>query len=70
VADIFTPHASQGYHGLWLEFKVRPNTPTENQLNFGVAMEQQGYMYRVVYSWQEAIDLFCLYLGISVDIHT
>ena len=68
VADLCTPFPSQGFHGLWLEFKVKPNTPTDEQLKFGLAMQQHGYKYAVVYGWQEALEVWCSYVGIRVDL--
>lgn len=69
VSDYFIPFAAQGFYGLFMEFKKKPNTPTPEQLAFLDAMRAQGYRAEVVYSWQEALDLFCSYVGLSVDIH-
>lgn len=68
VADVFTPIAESGRHGLWIEFKVRPNVLSDEQKRFRVEMEAQGYAYVIAYTWEEALKAWCDYLGITVQL--
>lgn len=54
VLDIFVPVARGGFHGLFIEMKVKPNKPTTEQKEFQSAVELQGYATSVCYSWVEA----------------
>ncbi len=54
VLDIFLPVSRGGFHGLFIEMKVKPNKPTKEQQDFQTAVEIQGYATLVCYSWVEA----------------
>ena len=54
VLDIFLPVSRGGFHGLFIEMKVKPNKPTKEQQDFQTAVELQGYATSVCYSWVEA----------------
>ncbi len=54
VLDIFLPVSRGGFHGLFIEMKVKPNKPTTEQKEFQAAVELQGYATVVCYSWVEA----------------
>lgn len=54
VLDIFLPVPRGGFHGLFIEMKVKPNKPTTEQKEFQAAVELQGYATVVCYSWVEA----------------
>jgi len=67
VADIFCPIPRGGYHGLWIEMKVKPNKLTANQKEFVEEMYRQGYKVAVCYSWLEAVRTLCGYLDIRSE---
>jgi hypothetical protein len=68
VLDYFTPWPAQGFHGMFLEFKKSPNKPTPEQLAFIDAMRALGYKAEIVWNWQEALEVWCSYVGIRVDV--
>lgn len=51
------------FHGLWIEMKVKPNRPTQEQLYFFHAMQPYGFDWFVAYTWREAFDKMIAYLG-------
>jgi hypothetical protein len=67
--DLFIPWPSNDCHGLFIEMKRKPNTPTPEQLAFLDAMRAHGYEAHVCYDWQEALDVFCRYVGININLH-
>jgi hypothetical protein len=74
VSDIFLPVVRMGqgryYAGLFIEMKkpsVRPKRSgaggvSDDQSEFGKAVQAQGYGYAVCYSWEEARDVITAYL--------
>lgn len=54
VPDMFLPVARGGYHGLFIELKVKPNKTTENQDIWIAELKKQGYAVEVCYGWREA----------------
>lgn len=69
VPDLFLPYAniteqnpSSGYFGLFIELKVKPNKPSQEQLEWMAALESYGYFTKVCYSWEEARDILIKYL--------
>ena len=56
VSDITIQVARGGYHGFWLELKVKPNKTTKDQEKFLEVMKQQGYYAVVAYGAIEAIE--------------
>jgi hypothetical protein len=52
------------FHGLWIEFKVRPNKLTPEQHDFYCALGPYGYDWYVAYTWREAYDKIISYLGV------
>ncbi len=54
VLDIFLPVARGGWHGLFLELKVKNNTTSEKQDKFIFRVTQQGFLAKVCYSWVAA----------------
>lgn len=54
VPDLCLPVARGGYHGLYIELKIQGNKPTEKQLEFIEALQNQGYKAIVCYGWEEA----------------
>jgi hypothetical protein len=57
VSDIFMPRANKTYHGLWIELKIKPNKPTENQIKFLNQMLSEGYDACVCYTFDETISV-------------
>lgn len=65
VWDLCVPYARQGYHGLFIEMKFGINKLTKEQLAFGDAMKEQGYLCRVAYGWKTAYDIIMGYMGLE-----
>jgi len=68
VVDIALPVARHGYHGLFLEMKIHPNKPFKEQLEFIEFVTTNGYLAKVCYSAEEAIETIERYLE-TVDGH-
>jgi hypothetical protein len=66
VLDVFLSIPMRDAHGLYIEFKRRPNKPTIAQETFQEAALDSGYRAVVCYSAQEAIDVTIEYLEGSV----
>lgn len=62
VPDIFIAYPVGKYHGLFIEFKVAKSKPTEAQMLMMLRFEAQGYLCRIAFSLEEAVDLTSLYL--------
>ena len=62
VPDVCLPTAHGGYIGLYIEMKIKPNKPTENQKQWLRALREAGHMVAVCYSWDEARKLIEDYL--------
>jgi hypothetical protein len=67
VWDIYLPRPSNGYHGLFIEMKYGKNKLTELQQEFFEYATQQGYLCKVAYSADEAIEIIDDYLGLNDD---
>ncbi len=64
VWDIYLPRPSKGYHGLFIEMKWGKNKLTELQQEFFEYATGQGYLCKVVYSAEQAIEIIDEYLGL------
>jgi len=69
VLDIFLPFPAVApgvprhfYNGLFVEMKIKPNKPTDEQNEFMEAMQKSGYQCTVCYSWIEAKDAIIGYV--------
>ena len=62
IPDVTLPVARGGYHGLYIEMKIAPNTPTESQKWWLDALAIEGYRTTICYSWEEARDVLVDYL--------
>jgi hypothetical protein len=51
IWDMHVPYPAQGCPGMYLEFKVKGNTLTPEQSEFGEAMKALGYRMVVAYGW-------------------
>jgi len=62
VPDVVLPAPKGVYHGLYIEMKVKPNTPTDNQKEWLTYLKSVGYQTAVCYSYEEAIKVIVAYL--------
>ena len=75
VPDIFLPVSQVNkinnmmsiYNGLFIEMKINKNKPTKNQKKWIDALTAYGYKVEICYSWIEAANIICDYLGIKRD---
>lgn len=63
VSDVLCFWRSNGYAGLAIELKVKPNRPDDDQLEWLALLEGQGWDTRIAYSLDEAIGFFRTYLS-------
>ena len=68
VPDVCLPTAHGGYIGLYIEMKVKPNKPTENQKQWLRKLREQGHLTAVCYSWEEAKQLIEQYIKLPLTI--
>ena len=68
VPDVCLPTAHGGYIGLYIEMKVKPNRPTENQKKWLRALRAAGHLTAVAYDWEEAKNLIEDYLKLPPTI--
>ncbi len=66
VPDLMLPMPTDKYHGLFIEMKFGKNKMTEPQKQFFDFATQQGYLCKVAYSADEAIQILSEYLGKDV----
>ena len=64
VPDVCLPTAHGGYIGLYIEMKVKPNKPTENQKEWLRDLRGAGHFTAVAYSFEEAQKLIEEYLNL------
>lgn len=69
VWDVFVPYGRGGYSGMYIEFK-RPEHRnhkngglSEKQVEFGATVHEQNFRMKVAYTWREAAQALCHYLG-------
>ena len=62
VSDIMLPVARGGYHGLYIELKVRGNTTSPSQKWWIAETSKQGYYSTVCFGWIEAKEIIERYL--------
>lgn len=63
VWDIHIPISKDGWAGLWIEMKVKPNKLTDEQKAFGERMQGFGHKLAVCYSFEEAKTQTEIYLN-------
>ena len=66
VIDVLTPYASGGKIGLWQEFKYGNNEMTKEQIDWARRMTRNGYAVFLPYTWQQGLENFARYLGITL----
>lgn len=62
VPDLFLPVGRSGYHGLFIEMKAGKNKPTEDQIGWLEALEDEGYLAQVCWGFEEAKAMILGYL--------
>lgn len=62
ISDVFVPIASRGYHGLFIEFKIKPNKLSDKQEEFFKRVHGQGFACRIAWSADDAIKILKEYL--------
>ena len=67
VWDIFVPVQMGQHCGMWIEMKAGKNKLTPGQIAFRETVGD-AYMWTVAYSWEEAVEATCQYLGIASGI--
>jgi hypothetical protein len=74
VADVFLPVRRGQWPGLYIEMKKPAEKPKRNggkggcsdeQIEFGEFVREQGFGWMVCYSWEEARDAILAYLAVS-----
>ena len=70
VPDVCLPTAHGGYIGLYIELKIKPNKPTENQKEWLRELHGAGHFTAVAYSFEEAQKLIEEYLALPPTIPT
>ena len=68
VPDVCLPTAHGGYIGLYIEMKVKPNKPTEQQTQWLRDLRGAGHFTAVCYTWEEAKDLIEEYIRLPLTI--
>lgn len=63
VSDIFLPVSRNGYHGLYIELKVRGGKLSDNQKWWIGETTKQGYLSKVCYGWIDAKEVIEKYLS-------
>jgi hypothetical protein len=53
VSDLFLMEPRKGFHGLFIEMKIKPNKTTKEQDWFLQAAHQRGYKCAICYSFDE-----------------
>lgn len=64
VPDICLPWPAKGYHGLFVEMKIKPNVPSPEQYQYLAWLDAAGYLAVVAYGFDQAKVFLCDYLGI------
>ena len=65
VPDLFLPAARGGFHGLFIEMKSENGRISEHQKDWGSYLWDAGYMTKVAYGADEAIDMLKWYLNLG-----
>lgn len=64
--DLCLPVGSWGYHALYIEMKVKPNTVKPAQKEWAERLKSMGNMVVVCWSVEEAIEAILHYLDIKI----
>ena len=63
VPDMFLAFPASGFHGLFIEQKVKPNKQEEAQKEWEKRLVQNGYAYWLSWSAEETIEVIEGYLA-------
>ncbi len=63
IPDLHIPVPNRFYHGLYIEMKVKPNTPTLSQREMMNQLHANGYKCAVCYSLDQFIEVVNQYLS-------
>lgn len=66
VSDICIPIPRNGYHGAWIELKIKPNKVSPAQTEFLEAMAKEGYYATTAWSLSQLIHETEYYLDIAL----
>lgn len=64
VSDVFVPFPSNGFHGLFIEFKSAKGTLSTEQEDFLNTVRSRGYRGEMVRSYREALVVLKDYLNL------
>lgn len=65
VPDVCLPVARKGWHGLFIELKVKGRAPRPNQASWLDALTAQGYLAVLCDGWLDARDVLVEYLELD-----
>lgn len=65
IPDICIPCPKGGYHGMYIEMKIKGNHPTDAQRDCLEYLNEQGYYACVAYGWEEAVKAIIKYMGVK-----
>ena len=68
VWDIFVPVQMGQHCGMWIEMKAAKNRLTPGQIAFRETVGD-AYKWKVCYSWHNAVEATCEYLGVASGIN-
>lgn len=61
VPDLFIARPMAHYSGLYIELKVHPNKPTENQLSIAQRLIREGYAVYLCYDFESFVHIVSAY---------
>ena len=63
VPDLFLPSPKKGYHGLFIEMKVKTGKTTQSQNEWISELRYQGYKAEVAHGFDEAVEIIKGYIA-------
>lgn len=63
VPDLLVAHPTPKYSGLFIEMKVKPNKPSDAQVEIMDKLRNVGYKVEVCYSFEDFVKVVKSYLG-------
>lgn len=68
IPDVFMSVVTDKYPGLYIEFKIKPNKPSDIQEKKISSLKSQGYRCEIIYDLDAAIALVKEYLGTKYNV--